>query len=233
MPWCPVENAVSGTVPKVYELLLAHDLSSPAKRRSTSITCWSRRTAPSATAVRARDVAPDRAGAVRRLFPRAIAASKRCPCSTRRGRCGWSSRPNDGRTAAIASRRAAALYGADDPRRAHPGPPRELDAVPAALAARRTHADRRAAEGARRLRPAPRARAPWSRAAAPGRSRPEHHQDRRAADRRHTPFEYRFVVEMVGARGRHDSCDRRSRSSSGDDVAQGSRRVSLIGSQQF
>lgn len=108
----PVENAVSGTVPQVYELLLSHDLRVTGE---TSINIDHVLVAPKGTP----------RAAVRRVLSHPIALAQ----------CGDFFRANrgveavsvfdtagaikmaiaaaDGRTAAIASRRAAAMYDAD------------------------------------------------------------------------------------------------------------------------
>ena len=162
----PVENAVSGTVPQVYELLLAHDLSSPARRRSTSITCWSRRTARRAARC-ARVMSHPIALAQCADFFRTNRGIEAVSVFDTAGAVRMAVEASDGRTAAIASRRAAALYGAaiiaehiqDRPARTGRG---------SCCSRRRrtqTHVDR-PAEGARRLRPEARARRPDSRAPA-------------------------------------------------------------------
>ena len=145
-------------MPQVYELLLAHDLvvsrrnhhqhrsrAGRAARGDAGATCRRVLSHPIALAqcadffrqnrgIEAVSVF-DTAGAVRMIV-----------------------QAGDKSTAAIASRRAAALYGAEILAEHIQDHPRQLDAVPAAVEPAHARAVERPQKGAGRLRPAPRAR---------------------------------------------------------------------------
>ena len=70
MPSCRSRTPISGTVPQVYELLLEpRSRRRAARRSSTSTTFWSAPQGTTRTRRSPRAVAPDGAGAVRRLLP--------------------------------------------------------------------------------------------------------------------------------------------------------------------
>jgi prephenate dehydratase len=108
----PVENAVSGTVPQVYELLLANDL---VVAGETSINIDHVLVAPHGTTRRAvtRVMSHPLALAQCADFFRTNRGIEAVSVFDTAGAVRMAVEANDGRTAAIASRRAAELYGAD------------------------------------------------------------------------------------------------------------------------
>jgi len=194
----PVENAVSGTVPQVYELLLANDL---VVAGETSINIDYLLVAPRGISRQAvtRVMSHPLALAQCADFFRMNRGIEAVSVFDTAGAVRMAVEANDGRTAAIASRRAAALYDAEiiaehiQDRRdnwtrflllASPAHAKPLDAPQKALVAFGLKHE----PGALVLALQPMAKAGLSITKIEG--RPAGHA-----------FEYHFVVEMVGADG--------------------------------
>ena len=227
----PVESAIAGTVPNVYELLLSHDLVVAGER---SINIDYVLVAPPGT----------ERGAVRRVMSHPLALAQ---CAdffrTNRGleavsvfdtaggvRLAMES--GDKQTAAIASRRAAALYGAviigehiqDHPQNwtrfllvSSPAQKTQVEAPQKALVAFGLQTRAR--------------RAPESPQTAGG-PRVEHHQDRRPAAARQS---VRLSVSRRngGARGRVREPGGHPGTETGDHLDQSSWCIPVIGLQEF